>query len=71
MIAKYAYSANPDSPLGRELSVKKGDALNFLKSHEDNENWWLAENVDGEVGYVPMSYMLVSIIAISSESFLQ
>lgn len=59
MIAKYAYSANPDSPLGRELSVKKGDALSFLKSHQDNNSWWLAENIDGEIGYVPMSYMLL------------
>ena len=27
--------------------------------HEDNEHWWLAEYSKGEVGYVPVSYLIM------------
>ena len=27
--------------------------------HEDNEQWWLAEYSKGEVGYVPVSYLMM------------
>ena len=27
--------------------------------HDDNEHWWLAEYSKGDVGYVPVSYMMM------------
>ena len=30
--------------------------------HEDNEHWWLAEDSKGEVGYVPVSYLMIIIL---------
>ena len=27
--------------------------------HDDNESWWLAEDVKGQVGYVPAAYLMI------------
>ena len=27
--------------------------------HEDNEHWWLAEDNKGQVGYVPVAYVMI------------
>ncbi|CAH1245182.1 Hypp7444 [Branchiostoma lanceolatum] len=60
MMAKYSYKANPDQPGGfPELSVKQAQMLSLVKKHPDNEHWWEAKNEDGEVGFVPASYMMI------------
>ena len=61
ILAKFNYKKNPGSPLGAELNLKQGEKLVYLEVHADNEHWWLAENNDGEVGYVPAGYMMVLI----------
>ena len=35
-----------------------GQMLKFLVKHSTNEHWWEVENEDGEVGYVPASYVI-------------
>ena len=59
-MAKFSYKANPNSPLGKELSCTQKDKLTFISCHPKNEAWWVTENQEGEQGYVPASYMLVS-----------
>ena len=27
--------------------------------HDDNESWWLAEDVKVQVGYVPAAYLMI------------
>ena len=27
--------------------------------HDDNESWWLAEDVNGQVGYAPAAYLMI------------
>ncbi|XP_019646563.1 PREDICTED: high osmolarity signaling protein SHO1-like isoform X1 [Branchiostoma belcheri] len=60
MMAKYSYKANPDQPGGfPELSVKQAQMLTLVKKHPNNEHWWEAKNEDGDVGFVPASYMMI------------
>lgn len=61
--AKFSYKANPDSPLGeKELTMKQGQNLVYLETSKDNEIWWKVQTKDGsEQGFVPSSYMEVSI----------
>ena len=35
------------------------DTLVYLMEHDDNESWWLAEDVKGQVGYVPAAYLTI------------
>ena len=37
----------------------EGDTLVYLMEHDDNESWWLAEDVKGQVGYVPAAYLMI------------
>ena len=39
--------------------MKEGDTLVYLMEHDDNESWWLAEDVKGQVGYVPAAYLMI------------
>ena len=41
----YDYKKNPESPVGNELDVNEGDTLVYLMPNEDNEHWWLVEDV--------------------------
>ncbi|ELU11287.1 hypothetical protein CAPTEDRAFT_226089 [Capitella teleta] len=59
MVAKFSYKANHDSPLGEELDAKQGQKMFFIEPHPENDHWWLAEDDDGNRGFVPASYMLV------------
>ena len=34
-------------------------SLVYLMEHDDNESWWLAEDVKGQVGYVPATYLMI------------
>ena len=45
--------------MGNELDLEEGDTLVYLMEHDDNESWWLAEDVKGHVGYVPAAYLMV------------
>ena len=59
MLATHVYKKNPDSPVGNELDLKEGDTLVYLMNHDDNEHRWLAEDVKGQVGYVPAAYLMI------------
>ena len=57
MKSKYNYKANPDSPIGKELSFRLMEELIFVSAHD--EHWIRAQKVDsGEEGFVPLTYML-------------
>lgn len=60
-IAKYGYTANPESPLGRdaELTTEIGDIVIKIKPHPHQPLWLLVENDTGKSGYVPESYLMV------------
>ena len=38
-----------------------GELVEFIKEHPDEkyEEWWEAKNEDGEIGYVPSTYVIV------------
>ena len=59
MLATHSYKKNPNGPVGNELDLKEGDTLVYLMEHDDNESWWLAEDVKGQVGYVPAAYLMI------------
>ena len=52
----HSYKKNPNGPVGNELDLKEGDPLVYLMEHDDNESWWLAEDVKG---YVPAAYLMI------------
>ena len=45
MLATHDYKNNQNSPMGNELDLKEGDTIIYLMEHEDNESWWLAEDM--------------------------
>ena len=59
MLATHSYMKNPNGPVGNELDLMEGDTLVYLMEHDDNESWWLAEDVEGQVGYVPAAYLMI------------
>ena len=59
MLATHSYKKNPNGPVGNELDLLAGDTLVYLMEHDDNESWWLAEDVQGQVGYVPAAYLMI------------
>ena len=59
MLATHSYKKNPNGPVGNELNLEEGDTLVYLMEHDDNESWWLAEDVKGQVGYVPAAYLMI------------
>ena len=59
ILATHSYKNNPESPLGNEIDRQQGDVLSCIMEHEDNEQWWLAEYSKGEVGYVPVAYLMM------------
>ena len=59
MLATHSYKKNPNGPVGNELDLMKGDTLVYLMEHDDNESLWLAEDVKGQVGYVPAAYLMI------------
>ena len=67
ILATHSYRKNQDSPLGIELDLQQGDTPSYILEHEDNEHWWLAEDSKGQVGYVPVSHLMIIMIS----SFLQ
>ena len=40
---------------------KSGELVEFIQEHPDEkyEEWWEAKNEEGEVGYVPSTYVIV------------
>ena len=59
MLATHNYTKNPSGPVGNELDLMEGDTLVYLVEHDDNESWWLAGDVKGQVGYVPAAYLMI------------
>ena len=43
----------------KELDIQQGDVLSYILGHEYNEHWWLAEDNKGQVGYVPVAYVMM------------
>ena len=42
--------------MGNELDLNEGETIVYLMKHDDNEHWWLAEDGNGQVGYVPSAH---------------
>ena len=62
LLAKYNYKGNPSKPGGfDELTVTQGEKLELCRPHPSNPHWWEARNENGEAGFVPASYMMVSL----------
>ena len=59
IIATHSYMKNQVIPLGKELDLQQGDTLSYILEHEDNEHWWLVEDSKGQVGYVPVSHLMI------------
>ena len=59
ILATHSYRKNQDSPLGNELDLQQWDTLRYTLKHEYNEHWWLAEDSKGQVGYVPVSHLMI------------
>ena len=60
LLAKYSYKGNPDRPGGfDELTVTQGEKLEFCRAHPKNPHWWEAKNTNGNVGFIPATYMMV------------
>ncbi len=36
-----------------------GQLVELCREHPDNEHWWEVQNEDGEIGFVPSSYVIV------------
>ena len=47
--------------MGEELDLNQGDTLVYLMEHEENKHWWLEEDGNGQVGYVPVAYLMIII----------
>ena len=61
MLATHRYKNNPDGPVGKELDLSEEETLVYLMKHDDTDHWWLAENEKGQVGYVPVAYLMIII----------
>ena len=61
ILATQEYKKNLDNPVGEEIDFKQGDTLIFLMEHEENKHWWLVEDGNGQVGYVPVTYIMIII----------
>ena len=59
MVATHNYKKNPNGPVGNELDLMERDTLVYLMEHDDNESWWLADDVKGQVGYVPAACLMI------------
>ena len=60
LLAKYSYKSNPSKPGGfDELTITQGEKLELCRAHPSNPHWWEARNENGEVGFVPATYMMV------------
>jgi len=60
MLAKYNYKENPARTGGfDELTVTQGEKLEFIRAHPSNPYWWEARNNNGDVGFVPSTYMMI------------
>ena len=60
-LATHGYKKNPDGPVANELDVNEGDTVVYLMKNDDNEHWWLVEDGKGQVGYVPVAYVMIII----------
>ena len=60
-LATHGYKKNPDGPVGNELDLNAGDTVVCLMKHDDNDHWWLVEDGKGQVGYVPVAYLMIII----------
>ena len=62
LLAKYNYQCNPNRSGGfDELTVTQGEKLEFSRAHPTNPHWWEARNDNGDIGFVPATYMMVSV----------
>ena len=59
LMATYAYTRNPESPLGKEIDLQQWETLIFKGEHAENEHWRLVEDRHGQVGYAPAAFLVV------------
>lgn len=57
--AKCGYDFSPENKDTNQISIMEGESLKVQQKHDDagNVEWWLVEKLNGEVGYVPASYL--------------
>ena len=60
-LATHGYEKNPDGPVRNELDSNKGDTVVYVMKHDENEHWWQVEDGKGQVGYVPVAYVMIII----------
>ena len=56
---KYNYQGNANSPLGRELTISRKTPVEFVSRHD--EHWVEVRTEQGDQGYVPATYVMVSL----------
>ena len=44
------------------MTVTQGEKLELCRAHPSNPHWWEAKNENGDVGFVPATYMMVRAI---------
>ena len=47
--------------MGNELGLNEGGAVVYLMTHDENEHWWLVDDGRGQMGYVPVAYLVIII----------
>ena len=47
--------------MGNELDLNEGGAVVYLMTHDENEHWWLVDDGTGQMGYVPVAYLVIII----------
>ncbi|WAR15640.1 hypothetical protein MAR_005745 [Mya arenaria] len=58
LMMKYNYQGNADSPLGKELTVACKTPVKYVSRHD--EHWINVLTQEGDEGYVPFSYVMLS-----------
>ena len=59
LMARHAYTRNPEIPTGKEIDLQQWDTLVFKGEHAENEHWRLVEDRNGQVGYAPAAFLMV------------
>ena len=59
LMATHAYTKNQESPVGKEIYLRRWDTLIFKGEHAENEHWRLVEDRNGQVGYTPAAFPVV------------
>ncbi|KAH7725439.1 Protein Y37A1B.17 d [Aphelenchoides avenae] len=53
------YDFSPDAEDSNQLAIRETDVVSVKQKWDDSKNpeWWLVENQQGKIGYVPASFL--------------